>query len=277
MKLKSNKIKNIFLLIFFTIFITGCLQVHTNIDLKKDGSGSITEEVLFSNEVISYMQEFSKSFADSSSTSEEITLYNLPQLYKDAKNWGEGVTFHSVNNIKNDSLQGYKVIYYFKDINKVTINQNINSKVAIPDSIDKNNSIPYAQFRFVKGIPSTLYISITPEKSSEEEKEKSKVEMSDTSNQNFAMMESFINMIKQIRISLDINLDGTIVETNATNHNQSNITLFNIEFAKFLDIPQKLEEFKSLKPDNLIELEKLIKNVAGIQIETKNELVVKFQ
>jgi len=277
MKSKIYSVKNIFILLFSSVFIVGCLQVHTTIDLKKDGSGSITEEVLFSNEVVSYMQEFSKSFNDSTSKSDEMTLYNIPQLYKDAKNWGEDVTYHSVENIKTDSLQGYKVVYYFKDINKVKISQNVNSKVSMSDTIAKKSSLPYAQFKFVKGTPYVLYISITPEKSPEEQKEENKSETSDTVNQNFAMMESFIEMFKQIKISLDINFDGNIIETNASNYNNSKLTLFNIEFAKFLDIPEKLEEFKSLKPDNLIEIEKMIKDIPGIQIETKNELVVKFR
>lgn len=276
MKSKIYSVKNIFLLFFSSVFIVGCLQVHTTIDLKKDGSGAITEEVLFSNEVVSYIQEFSKSFTDSTSKSEEMTLYNIPQLYKDAKNWGEGVSYHSVENIKTDSLQGYKVVYYFKDINKVKISQDVNSKVSMSDTSAKKKSLPYAQFKFVKGTPYVLYISITPEKSPEEQNVNNKSKTSDTTNQNFAMMESFIDMFKKIKISLDMNFDGNIIETNATNYNNSKVTLFNIEFAKFLDIPEKLEEFKSIKPDNLTEIEQIIKDIPGIQIETKNELVVKF-
>ena len=55
-------IKYLFVGIIFSIFLTGCLQVNTTVNLNKDGSGTIEEIFVMKTEVINMMKEFAMAF-----------------------------------------------------------------------------------------------------------------------------------------------------------------------------------------------------------------------
>jgi hypothetical protein len=83
--------------------------------------------------------------------------------------------------------------------------------------------------------------------------------------------------LKDLSFSLIVDINGEIVETNADYIQNSQITLFNLNFAELLDNQQKLEELKKINPNNLKELKELMKDIPGIKIETNDPVVIKFR
>ena len=70
-----KKITLLLTFILLTFFIAGCLQVETTLKVKKDGSGTINEKVLFSKTFVNMIKEFAQAFQDSTST-EEFTIFS---------------------------------------------------------------------------------------------------------------------------------------------------------------------------------------------------------
>jgi mevalonate kinase len=83
--------------------------------------------------------------------------------------------------------------------------------------------------------------------------------------------------LKDLSFSLIVDINGEIVETNADYIQNSQITLFNLNFGELLDNQQKLEELKKINPNNLKELKELMKDIPGIKIETNDPVVIKFR
>ena len=83
-------------------------------------------------------------------------------------------------------------------------------------------------------------------------------------------------LLKDMSISMIVNVNGEIVESNADNQNESEITLFNLNFGELLNNTQKLKELQKSNY-NLKELKEVMKDIPGIKIETNDPVVIKFK
>ncbi|MDA3814199.1 MAG: hypothetical protein PF570_08105, partial [Candidatus Cloacimonetes bacterium] len=92
-----KKIKLITIGLFILLFISGCFQVERVINVKKDGSGTIEETVLMSQDFINQMKQMATSFGggDIEENREESAYHNVDDLKKEASKMGEGVKYVS--------------------------------------------------------------------------------------------------------------------------------------------------------------------------------------
>jgi hypothetical protein len=155
-----KKFNQLLALVILSVLLAGCLQVETNIQVNKDGSGTINEKVLFSKTFVNMIKEFAQSFDDSTSTdSEKFSIFKEEEIKADAKDYGEEVKYVSHKLISDEKWEGYQAIYSFDDISKVKITPDPDSKVAIGD---EGSEIPpeedYYFFKFVKGDTPELII-----------------------------------------------------------------------------------------------------------------------
>ena len=148
-------VKYLFVGIIFSLFLTGCLQVSTTVNLNKDGSGTIEEIFVMKTEVINMMKEFAMAF-DSAKT-EEFNMFNEKELIDKAINYGEGVEYVSGEKITMDNYEGFKAIYSFKDLNKLKLNPSPEDKIpygAELGEVEKEKSAEdLLKFNFKKGNP----------------------------------------------------------------------------------------------------------------------------
>lgn len=271
-----KRILGLFLIAASAAFISGCIQLQTKITVKKDGSGTLEETVLMSKEMINMMNQFIMGFADDSSKGEEFNLYNEEDLKNRTSELGEGVTFISGTEIKDKENEGYKVVYSFSDLNKLRIDENPDSR--IPD--DAGNVVTedkeYITFNFKSGDISEVIIKmpLKPEETKEEEDREIETPQDSLAEADISRMKFFL---KDFSISLTVDIEGEIVETNSDYHQGSEITLFNVNFGELIDNTQKLEELKKINPDNIMELKEIMKDIPGIKIETSDPVVIKFR
>ena len=127
------------LLISALLILNGCIDVQTRINVNKDGSGTIRETMLLSRETVMMLQGFKSGFGDSAKSKDDIDLFKENELRKKAADYGSGVTYVSGEKISKDGQEGYTVLYKFKDINKLRMNENQVKK--FPASA--NNTSPY--------------------------------------------------------------------------------------------------------------------------------------
>ncbi len=262
----------------FAMFLTGCLQIETKVNVNKDGSGTIEETVLMSNEMVQMFNEFISGFADDSTETEEFNLFKEEELKSKVSDLGEGVTYVSGSEYKTDNKQGYKVLYSFTDINKLQIDQSPDSKIPEDTGVETKEK-SYVKFSFDKGdIPQLKIIMPEPKKDEEKENESNdenmETESDSTNDEQLAQMQF---LLKDLSFLLTVNVNGDIVESNADYVEGSNVTLFKVNFGELLETPEKLKEMEKMNPNDLKELKDIMKDIPGIKIETNDPVIIKFR
>jgi hypothetical protein len=254
------------------VLVTGCIQVNTKVIVNKDGSGTIEYTYIISDNLVEFLNQMSNKDTDKPSVDyvDQLLADGLPQ--KAAAVFGEDVVFVSYERISTDAGKGFKGIYSFKDIDKVTLNQIPMNPEA--KELDNHALQEYFHFRFKPGNPAVLTI-ISPKKEigkKEDSEPKENMEISDD------MLEMMRNMYKDMRISIRVAVKGKIETTNATyvDKSTSTITLLELDFEKFTADTEKLRALMRKNPQSMNELKNLVKDVPGMKIEFAEELNVKF-
>ena len=69
-----NKILIPLVIVLVSLFLSGCIEIQTKVSVNKDGSGTVEETVLMSNEMIKMMNEFMSGFASDTTKTEEFEI-----------------------------------------------------------------------------------------------------------------------------------------------------------------------------------------------------------
>ena len=274
-----KKIKILFLILLSLSLFSGCIQVNTKVNLNKDGSGTVEESFLMKSTVVKMMKDFVLAF-DSTKTN-DFNLFNEDELKDKASNYGEGVTYKSGEKFSSEGYEGYKVTYAFSDINKLKLNLSPEDKVPFGEEIttkENGSDEETLNFNFTKGDPSSLVITLPkPEEKSEDATtvvQDSSATMDTTMNTD--QLQKVMDMFDGMKISLSINLQDQIKETDASYVNGSNVTLMEIDFSELIKNKQIIEDLNKSKPESLEKFKEIIGDVPGIKIETKEKVTIKF-
>lgn len=249
--------------------------MHYKVKLNSDGSGTIEERFMMGKEIVEMLGSFA-SMGDSTET-EGFNLFDEEELKNEAMKMGEGVAYVSGEAIKNDGAEGYLAVYKFDDINKISIKQDPSEKVDVPGmTSDEEEKKEEFTFNFVKGNPSVLNITMPKDEESDEAEEEVEFESSEDSS-SADMNNEFIELFKSLRIKVDIEFDGEIVETDASFVDDNVLTLFEMNFEELFNRPERLEELKKINPKSLNETSELLKDIPGFKFEMKEKITVKFE
>jgi hypothetical protein len=271
--------------VLFSIFLFGCFQTETVIHLKPDGSGLIEETFMLSNTVLDSLQNLAKEFTDGdANTKNQEKKENqdpiqgmITEARSKAAQYGPDVTFVSATPVKTKTLGGYKALYAFKDINTLRINQNPENKAGKtgdgPGGPAKKEEL--ILFKLVKGPVSTLTVTMPANKEdkkdpAQKEKESTKAP---TDPQAAEMMKE---LFKDLRVKVSLVIEGTIIKTNATYQNKSELTLMELHFGRILENKEVFEKISAAEPKTMEEIKELVKDLPGLKIETNNPIVVEF-
>jgi hypothetical protein len=291
----------IFLMCIALLTLTACIQVDTVVKIKTDGSGVIEETFLMKKDFLQQMkitmEEMAKSMdqvltegensdktqqsKDSRVKAEKFDIFDEGKLKGHAKDMGEGVTYLKGSKIITDDYEGYKAIYEFTDISKVKINKNKAEKVlSDPQQIspDSKASKEYITFTFTKGEPAELLIKSPGsriDKKSEDISEDLKPSQDDVKASE-EMMAKMKEMFHGMKIALAVEVDGNILETNASHREGSKITLLELDFGKLMEMPEVVKRFSQSKPKNAEDLKLLIQDLPGIKVDLNNEIRIRF-
>ncbi len=269
--------KNRTLLIFplLMLLFAGCLQVETTLKVNKDGSGNIDEKVLFSKTFVNMLKDFAEAFQDSAST-EEFSVFSEEEIIADAKDYGENVVYVSYKKIDNENWEGYQATYSFDDITKIKISPSPDSKVDMGDQAAENEQeAEYYFFKFVKGNTPQLIIDRPVIELNEETDENNDSEDSVQSDEEAG--EEFVKMMEGMKIDIAVEVEGEIINTNATYVQGSRVTLFQMDFSEMMKNKEGFEEFKKNEPKNIDEMKKYLEKLPGIKLEVEKPVTINFK
>jgi len=264
------------------VFLGGCFQVETTVRVNTDGSGTVEERMLMSDMVISQIDEMAKAFAGPEGKSEPFSLHDVKALRKRADEMGAGVKFVSSKAVSGDGYTGYRAIYSFRDINKLMLSQEGPKKPGEEAGAPgKAGGKPFL-FRFTPGKEARLLI-IPPQNERTEQKaepqagsqpaavgQEGKPALTPEQEREAA------EMLKGMRFSLAIEVNGKVMASNATYREGGRITVFEFDLGKMGADPEKLLLLKKVDPNNFAEARELMKAFPGIKVDINDRLEVTF-
>ncbi len=74
-------------------------------------------------------------------------------------------------------------------------------------------------------------------------------------------------MFDGMKIAMSIEVQGDIIETNATHREGSRITLMEMDFSKLLQLPDQFKKFAQANATSLMDAKNLLKNILGIKVD----------
>ncbi len=263
-------------LILLTVF-TGCLKVNTTINLNSDGTGTIEETVYMKSEILDMVRQFASAFNEESDQ-QQFSFYKEDEQKKKAIEYGEGVAFLRGEVISETRWEGYRVFYSFTDVNKLKLDPSPDNKVNIGDAPEEQveSARQFITFNFSKGNPSELKITF-PQPDFDNSLEKENIETAESDTTDEGMTEMFKRMFDGMRISMNVNINGDISETNASFIEGNNITLMDIDFANLIMNEDAIKKMESKKPESIEEFREMTKDIDGIIIEFNDVVKVKFR
>jgi len=291
--------------------LMGCVQTDVTINLNPDGSGTVVETVTMAKAVTQQMKATMESMQQQQAEKEggdteaaPVELWKESDIRAEADTMGEGVKFVSMELIDNGDFEGYKATYSFTDINKLLINQNPGSSVpkqemqegeegqegqtGQEEAQEPKTKAELITFSMQKGSPSTLIIRQPDEskkkpvaEAREEEPTEEAPAVANSPEMDEGQKEMMKSMMKMMlegmKISISVNVPGKIVSTNATYHDDSHITLMEMDFDKLLASDTDWEKFSEAKPNSVEETKELMKSVPGMKVEQEKEIKVTFE
>jgi len=254
------------------ILTFGCIDVTTKVILKPDGSGRIEETILMSNSMV----EMLASFSDETDSENGFNLYDEEEVKKEAAEFGEGVKFIKGEEIEIAGKKGYRAYYSFENIAKLKMSSNPSDKM--PDDgaegeISEEEDL--IKFSFKEGSTSRLeiYMPLDPE---EMQTELDNEPLDTDSTEIDPMLEQFKDILAEMRISIQLEIEGNILESNATHIDGNKITMLEISFKELFDNPEQFKKLAKAQPDTYEETKELLKDLPGFKFELNDKVFVEF-
>jgi hypothetical protein len=245
----------------FAFLFSGCIQLDLLMKLKKDGSGTLVEKVLFDASLLEEL--LSQMPGEKMPKPWDV---NEKELREQAAKKGQGVTFVSAKPVADGKWKGFEAIYAFTDVSKVSIEPNPGDRAPKAPGQPAEAGNPM-KFTFTKGKTSKLSITLP-----QDEGKKAKEKPIDPSDPSFEMMRG---MMKDMAVDIAIEVDGKITSTNASFREGSRVTLLALKLNDLIGDPEKVNAV--LNAESFADAAKAFNSVKGMKIETKKKVDVAFE
>lgn len=260
------------------LLTASCFEQESTIRVNKDGSGTITQTMLLSAEMV--------AMAAQGGEDPSVKMADKEKAAEAAAKMGEGVTVEKVEPYEKDGRKGARIVYAFKDINtvKFTLGDSLSGMKDdmgppgapgdAPDAIDeaKKEEEPVT-FTYKDGVlvVQTPATEKAAEKPAEEKKDPAADAMAEQ------MMAMMAGMMKDMRITLKVEAPGGIAETDASHVDGNTVTLMDMPFGKLVSDPAKMKKLDAMKDASPAEMAAAFKDVEGLKIEPKDKVTLKLK
>jgi len=259
-----------FLAIVAALLTPSCLEYETNITLNKDGSGTITEETVFSAEIIGMLEMSAQQGGQAKSPLD--ALKDPEKAKAKAKDYGEGVSFVKIEEIARNGGKGVRVTYKFADINKISINPGEGLTNLAPGTAAEAKEVGTATtFAFAD----SKLIIISPDVDAEKAKNATDdLEIPDTEDPQAAQM---LQMFKGMKMTSKISVASGISYTDASFHSGDTVTLYQLDLDKILANPESLKAMKGIDMSDRAKAAAALSKIKGVKAETKEKVTVELK
>lgn len=253
------------------LVLPSCLEYETKITLNKNGSGTITEEMVLGAQAIGMMEMAAAQGGNQGNPFADMK--DEAKLKEKAASYGEGVTFLKSEEIKrDDGSKGVRVTFKFTDINKVKMDpaSGIGELGNMKPGGEKAKPVAEnASFKYADGV---LTISL-PQPEAGEDAPEEEPPAGNPGGQEMAMM---AGMMKGMKISAKLVIPDGIDETNATFKDGDTITMVEMNMDEIMKNPGAMGAIMGAGKDPEASA-RAMQKIKGVKTETKKEVTVKIK
>lgn len=253
--------------------LSGCIDTNTKVTVKPDGSGTIERTVILSHKLAALMANMGQK-DDPAKT--EAGMLNEKGLRDEAGRMGSGVTFVSAKKISTAKGNGFDVLYTFKDIGKLKLSENPAAGLTMPSAGNanaQNDATENLTFAFASGSPATLTV-ITPKPPAQTNRPQQQPPSGENADKMMAQMR---DLYSDMHVVMTIDVQGAITSTNAQYAGGSTVILIDMDFGKILADDATFKSLTSSQSKSLAEVQKLVKTVPGVKVETQEKVTIAFK
>lgn len=265
---------------FMGIIFSGCIEVYSTLRVSKDGSGTLEKTVYMNDDALRIMTSLLGVPDDSAGVrNERFNLFDEDKFRQDAASLGKDVKYTSGERITLQEKQGYRITYSFDNVENVRIDQNPGRIIAAPAALNfggEGSEEDFIRFRFKKGDISTLTIIMPTERALEKRRERYK-DAADSIRIDPPSEENVIERLKGMRMLFVVDVKGQITETNAQYRDSSEIVIAQLDLGVLTGNPDNYRRFMQIKGKSVREAKAILNGVAGVKVETGEEVKVKFR
>lgn len=262
------------------LLLTGCFTHDTLVRVNPDGSGTVEQTVVFQGPMLEMMQSFGPSGAEGG-----MELYSMEELEEAAAEMGEDVRLVSVDSVFTETGgRGYTATYAFDDIRSLNINQSPTDDISTPSGGPGGMDMAEAEskdirFDFSPGSPARLTIFVPPPDPDSLATQPADTVMAVQADSAQQAMQ--LAMLKQMLqgggISLALEVNGSLQETNATHRDENRITLMAFDFDALLGNEEQLRTISTAQPKTVAEARALMEDIEGLTAEMQETVTVHFE
>ncbi len=248
------------------LLMNACLQVESTISLKKDGSGTITENLILGQQMVQMMEMAAAQAGPDADPMAQMV--DKAKAAARAKGMGEGVELVSVEKINANGKIGVKTVFKFADINK--LKYTTSSAMGDMEGMDvKEDENAAPEFKYADG--KLTIIQKQPKGDAEAAEDKEDAMGDEMEEQAMAMMQQ---MMKDMRMTMKLKLEPGIKKTNATHVEGDTVTMADIQFDKLLSNPEKL---KALQSGDFEKTKKALEGMEGVKFEAQEKVEIELK
>ncbi|HEY6871546.1 MAG TPA: hypothetical protein VI298_02340 [Geobacteraceae bacterium] len=265
------------------LFLSGCFQIIDVMRINPDGSGTVEQSVLISKKFIGQMNEMMGGFSGySSAKAEPPELFDPAMLREQASTMGEGVVYQSGKKVETADFTGFTAVYAFSDINSLKLDQlNLNQQIPVTGApAGDGQPARMLSFHFTKGSPATLIIEqpvaskpAAAPPGPDGPATAAPVPQGAASDEEAAKL---AKMFMGMKVLLAIDINGSIVSTNATYRDGNRLTLLELDMEKLGNSFSRMEKLTGIKTGSLGEAKELLKEIPGVRMDANDKLTVVF-
>lgn len=259
--------------------LSGCIRMHTTVHVKKDGSGTIEQKMLFTGMLEGIVNQPSES----GESSEKPAPPDEKQLKEMAAGFGPEVRAIGAKQIDTSKEHGFVVTYAFDDIEKVrignaqqmTMNRPADSTAVSSDSTATKKPETWFTFAMKRGANPELVISKQSQLNASSRGISAPGSGGKASAKEQAQMLEMIKpFLKGLKMSVDVVVDGRVVRSDASWRTGSRIVLYSMDFDTIL----ARRDLFSGKYDGLSDREFIRRSGKnpGLKFEFKDQVHVLF-
>lgn len=256
------------------------MNVSSTLTVRPDGSGTLTERLVLPSQFAQMMRSF-QQMGDSAAAAEG--LFTEEELRAKAES-RPGLRLTSVTMLSDAEGEGYEAVYAFDDLNEIQFDPGPDD--VLPENAPQTGEdgpldlLSGVDLSFTPGSPATLTVRM-PRDSTKGEADDSLSagpmgEDAPTSERERRMMRE---MMKDAGFRLAVQVDGEIVETNATHRSGSTITLMEMDFGALVQDSTAFARMMSGDRPALSSRAALdsLNALPGLAVEPQETVTVRFQ
>jgi len=257
--------------------LAGCLTSSTLLTIRPDGSGTIEQVTTMAPEMLAQVSQLAAGIGGLGGKAPAGTppdLFSESAARTAAGALGEGVTFVSSEKIQTANAEGLKAVYAFADVTKIRLNQRPNAPGGTMPGVRMSGSGPEEiHFRFSRQPGGTSVVTLVfPEVTPEQTK---RAQPSDATRAPDPQALSMARLIlKDLRLSIVLQVAGRIVRTSSPHVQGSRVTLLDMDFNELASDETMLQKLQGI--DSLEQAKAVLKGVKGFTFTFEREVTVEF-